>query len=206
MIDISTKKKPATARSAPTFLKGTCSKMLYNCGQRTSRLLLGLNLRPLENLLVWLMGLIVACGILINPETRADLGTTTLYIALLLMAINLLSISAVIVVALFCMLVLTSMCLYQGGFQRWESTTDLLRSLTVLAAIIFLALRSKQVSDSLRHKEVYMTGAQRLTQTGCFGFRADLGKHELVGAGGTNSRIPGGHALLCVIVPAAHPP
>jgi signal transduction histidine kinase len=156
--------------------KGTCSKMLFNSGQRISRLLFGFSLKPVENALVWLMGLIVACGILLNCETRTDFATTTLYIALLLMAINLLSISAVIVVALFCMLVLTSMCLYQGGFHRWESTMDLLRSLTVLAAIIFLALRSKRVCDSLRHKEVYMTGAQRLTQTGCFGFRADLAR------------------------------
>ena len=175
MIEIP-KKKPANARSAPASAKGTYSKMLYNSGQRASRFLFGLNLKPLENLLVWLMGLIVACGILINTETRSDLTTTTLYIALLLMAINLLSVSAVIVVALFCMLVLTSMCLYHGGFSRWEAVTDLLRSLTVLAAIIFLALRSKQVSDNLRHKEVYMVGAQRLTQTACFGFRADLGK------------------------------
>ena len=168
-------KKSAHPRTPP-FAQGTCSKMLYNIGQRTSRLMLGLSLKPLENLLVWLMGLIVACGILINTETRTDLTTTTLYIALLLMAINLLSISAVIVVALFCMLVLTSMCLYQGGFQRWETTTDLLHSLAVLAAIMYLALRSKKISDNLRHNEVYMVGAQCLTQTACFGFRADLGR------------------------------
>ncbi|MBV6826356.1 sensor histidine kinase [Pseudomonas sp. PD9R] len=149
--------------------------MLYNCGQRTSRFLIALGPNALENALVWLMALIVAYGILINTETRTDLATTTFYIALLLMAINLFSISAVIVVALSCMLVLTSIFLYQGVFQRWESTTELLRSLTVLAAITFLALRSKQVSDRLRHKEVYMVGAQRLTQTACFGFRADLG-------------------------------
>ncbi|VVN81225.1 Adaptive-response sensory-kinase SasA [Pseudomonas fluorescens] len=175
MIEIPTK-KPAQTRSALPSLKGTCSKMLYNKGQRTSRLLLSLRLKPLENLLVWLMGLIVACGIVINTETHADLITTTLYLALMLMAINLFSISVVIVVALCCMLMLTSICLYQGGFQRWESTTDLLRSLSVLAAITFLALRSKQASDNLRHKEVYMVGAQRLTQTACFGFRADLGR------------------------------
>jgi two-component system sensor kinase FixL len=167
--------KPAPPCTHP-FAKGTCSKMLFNKGQRTSRLMLGFSLKPLENGLVWLMGLLVACGILINTETRTDLTTTTLYIALLLMAINLLSISAVIVVALFCMLVLTSMCLYQGGFHHWETVTDLLHSLAVLAAIIYLALRSKQVSDNLRHKEVYMVGAQRLTQTACFGFRADLGR------------------------------
>jgi signal transduction histidine kinase len=167
--------KPAHARSTHPFLKGADSKMLYNSGQRTSRFLIATSLKPLENALVWLVGLIVACGIFINTETRTDLTTTTLYIALLLMAINLLSISAVILIALCCMSVLTAIFIYQGGFHRWESTSDLLRSLTVLAAITFVALRSKQVSDSLRHKEVYMVGAQRLTQTGCFGFRADLG-------------------------------
>jgi two-component system sensor kinase FixL len=170
MIETRTK-KPANARSAHPFLKGTCSKMLYNSGQRISRLLNSISLMPLENALVWLMGLIVACGVFINTEIP-----TVLYIALLLMAINLISIGAVIVVALGCMLTLTAIFLFQGGFYRWESTTELLRSLSVLAAIAFLALRSKQVSDSLRHKEVYMVGAQRLTQTACFGFRADLGK------------------------------
>jgi signal transduction histidine kinase len=170
MIEIPTR-KPADARSAPPFLKGTCSKMLYNSGQRTSRFLIRLRLKPLENVLVWLMGLIVACGILVNTD-----APTVLYLALLLMAINLLSTSMVIVVALFCMLGLTTMFLYQGGFYRWESTTEFLRDLSVLAAITILALRSKQFSDSLRHKEVYMVGAQRLTQTACFGFRADLGR------------------------------
>lgn len=175
MIETRTK-EPARARSAHLFLKGTCSKMLYKTGQRTSRLLTGINLKPLENTLVWLLGLIVAGGILINAQTRTDLPTTTHYIALLLMAINLFSVSAVIMVALFCMGVLTSMFMYQGGFYSWDSTTQLLHSLTVLAAITLLALRSKQVSDNLRHKEVYMVGAQRLTQTACFGFRADLGR------------------------------
>jgi two-component system, LuxR family, sensor kinase FixL len=167
--------KPAAPSTHP-FAKGTFSKMLYNTGQRTSRFLLDLSLERLKTPLTWLMGLIVACGILINTETHTDLTTATLYIALLLMAINLLSISAVIVVALFCMLALTSISLYQGAFHRWETFTDLLHSLAVLAAIVFLALRSKRISDNLRHKEVYMVGAQRLTQTACFGFRADLGR------------------------------
>ncbi|MGE8066457.1 sensor histidine kinase [Pseudomonas sp. NPDC089569] len=143
--------------------------MLYNSGQRTSRLLTGISLKPLENALVWLMGLIVAFGLLIATDTRS-----VLYIALLLMAIHLVSIGAVIVIALLCMVTLTSMFLYEGGLHRWESITQWLGNLSVLAAITLVALRGKQVSDNLRHKEVYMVGAQRLTQTACFGFRADL--------------------------------
>lgn len=88
--------------------------------------MLDLSLKPLENLLVWLMGLIVACGLLINNEARADLDTTTLYIALLLVAINLLSISAVIVVA----------------------------------------LRNKQVSDSLRRAQTQLAHVTRVTSLG----------------------------------------
>ncbi|KII36144.1 hypothetical protein NL64_04595 [Pseudomonas fluorescens] len=55
--------KPAHARSTHPFLKGADSKMLYNSGQRTSRFLIATSLKPLENALVWLVGLIVACGI-----------------------------------------------------------------------------------------------------------------------------------------------
>lgn len=167
--------EPADERSAHSFLRSffkvTFSKMLFNSGQRTPRTSIANSHKPLETLLVWLMGLIVAGGIIINTETRADLPTATLCIALLLMAINLFSISAVIVVALFCMLMLTTLLLYHGGLERWPSTADFLRSLSVLAAITLLALRCKTVCDGLRHKVVYFSGSQQLSQTGCLGFR-----------------------------------
>jgi signal transduction histidine kinase len=180
MIDSKTD-KPADARSAdsfsPSLPKGTFSTMLPNPGQRTSRSLIAFSLKPFENMLVWLMGLIVACGIIINTETRTDLPTATLCIAVLLMAINLFSISAVIVVALLCMLMLTTVFLYHSGFDRWESTEDFFRSLAVLAAITLLALRCKKTCDGLHHKVVYFSGSQQLSQTGCMGFRS--GREQL---------------------------
>ncbi len=135
---------------------------------------MGISANPLVNVLGWAVGLVVACGILIiNSETHSDLAPTLLYITLLLMAANLFSINLVITVALMCMLLLTATFLYNGGYYRWDTTTGFFRCLTALSAIAFLALRSKQASDSLRQNEAYLIGAQRLSQTGSVGFHGD---------------------------------
>lgn len=142
-------------------------------GQRSSRPLIGISPKPLENALGWIVGLIVACGILvINAETHSDLAPTILYITLLLMAANLFSINVVILVAVICMLLLTFTFLLNGGYHSWESATGFFRCLTALSAITFLAMRSKYAADSLRHNEAYLVGAQRLSQTGSIGFVA----------------------------------
>jgi nitrogen-specific signal transduction histidine kinase len=173
--------EPVAPRGAHAFLsavfKGTLCTMLFYSGQRTNRPLITLSLKPLETLLVWLMAAIVAGGIIIHTETRADLPTATLCIALLLMAVNLFSLSAVIVVALLCMLLLTTLFLYNGSVESWQSTADFFSSLTVLAAITLLALRCKSICDGLRHRVLYFSGSQQLSQTGCLGFRA--GREQL---------------------------
>lgn len=147
--------------------------MPCNSNPRLTRLL-DTPLKPLENLLLGLMSLFVAGGILVANQTTVDYPTTALYLALLLMAANLLPIAGVIYTVMLSMLALTLMWVFQGEFEHRESATQCLRELAAMAALAMLALRSKQVADHLRHKEVYMCGAQRLTQTGCFGFRADL--------------------------------
>ncbi|MEX3773095.1 sensor histidine kinase [Pseudomonas sp. MYb118] len=129
---------------------------------------------PWINALGWLIGLVVACGIVvINSETHNDLAPTILYITLLLMAANLFSINVVISIALMCILLLTATYLINGGYHHWESTTGFFRCLTALSAITFLALRSKYAAERLHHNELYLLGAQRLSQTGSIGFRAD---------------------------------
>ncbi|WP_083743233.1 ATP-binding protein [Pseudomonas sp. KK4] len=165
--------KPEKAADEYT-LKGSFSHLPFHSGQRTTRPVIAISLKPLENALVWLMGLIVACGIIINTESRADLPTATLCIAVLLMAINLFSLTAVILVSLFCMLMLTALFLYHGGLERWDwaSTTDFFRDLSLLAAITLLALRGKKICDELRHRVIYFSGSQQLSQTGCLGFRS----------------------------------
>lgn len=157
-----------------TMFKSVYDSLRYDPYQRASRPSMGISTHPLVNALGWAVGLVVACGIfIINSETHSDLAPTLLYITLLLMAANLFSINLVITVALMCMFLLTAMFLYNGGYHRWESTTGFFRCLTALSAIAFLALRSKQAADSLRHNEAYLIGAQRLSQTGSVGFRGD---------------------------------
>nr|WP_256222569.1 ATP-binding protein [Pseudomonas sp. Pf153] len=157
-----------------TMFRNIYDSLRYNPCQIASRPSMGISPNPMVNTLGWAVGLLVACGIvIINSETRSDLAPTLLYITLLLMAANLFSINLVITVALMCMFLLTAMFLYNGGYHRWDSTTGFFRCLTALSAIAFLALRSKQASDSLRHNEAYLVGAQRLSQTGSFGFRGD---------------------------------
>ncbi|AWY44367.1 PAS domain-containing sensor histidine kinase [Pseudomonas putida] len=151
--------------------------MLFNSGQRTTRPRTAISLKPFENLLAWLMGLIVACGIIINTETRADFPTATLCIAVMLMAINLFSISVVILVALMGVLTQTTAFLYQGGFESWDRTADFLRDLSLLAVVALLALRCKKTSDGLQHRVIYFSGSQQLSQTGCMGFRS--GREQL---------------------------
>lgn len=156
------------------MFKGACNKMLNNPDPITSRPLFGNRPKPWENALCWIIGLVVAGGIvIINSKTHADLAPTILYITLLLMAAKLFSINVVISVALMCMALLTTKFIYNGDYERWESITAFFRCLTALSAITFLALRSKYASDSLRHNEAYLIGAQRLSQTGSVCFRAD---------------------------------
>ena len=147
----------------------TPAKMLRNVYQslrhtpcpKASGPSMAVSTHPLVNALGWAVGLVVACGIvIINSETHSDLAPTLLYITLLLMAANLFSINLVITVALMCMFLLTTTFLYNGGYHRWESITGFFRCLTALSAIAFLALRSKQASDSLRHNQAYLIEAQ----------------------------------------------
>ena len=157
------------------MIKASLSKKRYTPGQITPRPLISISPRPLENALGWIIGLVVACGIvIINSQTHTDYAPTILYITLLLMAANLFSINVVILVALMCIALLTALFIYHGGYQHWETTTGFFRCLTALSAITFLALRSKYAADRLRHNEAYLTGAQRLSQTGNVCFRADL--------------------------------
>ncbi|MEZ1314963.1 ATP-binding protein [Pseudomonas fluorescens] len=132
-----------------------------------------INIRPTPwvNALGWMVGLVVATGILvINSQTSTDIAPTILYITLLLMAANLFSINVVISIALMCMLLLTVTYLFNGGYTHWDSTTSFFRCLTALSAITFLALRSKYAAQQLHHNELYLLGAQRLSQTGSIGF------------------------------------
>lgn len=166
--------RSATARKSSPFFFNLFAATPRTSDTRTVDAASSISPNPLINALGWLVGLVVVIGILvINSETRSDFAPTILYITLLLMAANLFSINVVINIALMCIVLLTATYFYNGGYERWESTTGFFRCLTALSAITFLALRSKHAADRLRHNELYLIGAQRLSQTGSVGFCGD---------------------------------
>jgi PAS domain S-box-containing protein len=174
MAAMKNKRSSDTLGNWPLFLRHLYGNMAYNPHRISSRQPIGISPNPWVNALGWVVGLIVACGIvIINSETHTDWAPTILYITLLLMAANLFSINLVISVAVMCILLLTSIYVYNGGYHRWESTTGFFRCLTALSAITFLALRSKFAADTLRHNEAYLIGAQRLSRTGSVTFSGD---------------------------------
>lgn len=142
---------PASARREQSWLTGLWDRLVFTPRQPQARAAFGISPTPAINVLGWVVGLVVACGIfVINSETHTDWAPTLLYITLLLMAANLFSINVVIGVALFSIALLTALFLYNGNYERWESITGFFRCLTALSAITFLALRSKYAADSLR--------------------------------------------------------
>jgi PAS domain S-box-containing protein len=127
-----------------------------------------------ETWLAWGIGLVVAVGIVIinaAPHHR-DIAATIIYLTLLLMAANVVSVRVVIGVSLFCMATIVAMFFIDEGYRDWDSLTGFVRCLTALSAIGFLAARCNQAADKLRQNEIYLTEAQRLSQTGSVAFCA----------------------------------
>ncbi|MFJ3487631.1 sensor histidine kinase [Pseudomonas sp. NPDC090202] len=139
--------------------------------------MLSIGRKRYETLLVWGIGLVVAAGIVVisTAAHHRDIAATVIYLTLLLMAANIVSLRVVIGVSLFCMATIVVMFFVDRGYQDWDSLTSFVRCLTALSAIGFLAARAKQASDALRQNDIYMTGAQRLSLTGsvCFSGQND---------------------------------
>lgn len=146
-----------------------------NGGTSLRQPLIDLSKRRYEQWLVWGIGLVVAVGIVIinTAAHHRDIAATVIYLTLLLMAANVFSIRVVIGVSLLCMGMVVAMFFIDEGYQDWDSVTSFVRCLTALSAIAFLAMRGKQAADTLRQNEIYLTGAQRLSQTGSLGLSAD---------------------------------
>jgi signal transduction histidine kinase len=158
------------------FDSAACFSPSASSGGTSSRQpLIDLSKRRYEQWLVWGIGLVVAVGIVIinTAAHHRDIAATVIYLTLLLMAANVFSIRVVIGVSLLCMGMVVAMFFIDEGYQDWDSVTSFVRCLTALSAIAFLAMRGKQAADTLRQNEIYLTGAQRLSQTGSLGLSAD---------------------------------
>jgi PAS domain S-box-containing protein len=141
-----------------------------------------------ETWLVWGIGLVVTAGIIVINTTahHRDIAATVIYLTLLLMAVNILTIQVVVGVSLVCMATIVVMFFVDAGYQDWDSFTSFVRCLTAFSAIGFLAARAQQAADSLHLHQIYLTGAQRLSQTGSVNFSAMT---ELMSWSGESARI-----------------
>lgn len=152
---------PFSSRITPAFADRTNASPLINVSK--SRY---------ETWLVWAIGLVVTAGIAVisTAAHHRDIAATVIYVTLLLMAANVFTLRIVIGVSLMCMASIVVMFFVDHGYQDWDSFTSFVRCLTALSAIGFLATRAKQAADNLRQHEIYLTGAQCLSQTGSVTF------------------------------------
>jgi signal transduction histidine kinase len=141
-------------------------------GNMIARPLICLSKRRYETWLVWAIGLVVTAGIAVisTAAHHRDIAATVIYVTLLLMAANVFTLRIVIGVSLMCMATIVVMFFVDHGYQDWDSFTSFVRCLTALSAIGFLATRAKQAADELRQHQIYLTGAQCLSQTGSVTF------------------------------------
>ena len=166
--------RSAGIRQSPFRAKGLFSALRYRVTPNISRPFFGLNLRGLDKTIGLIAAIVVALGIvLVNYSGQSDLVPTLLYLSVLLMAANLFSINLVIIAAALSIALLTLMFLIDSGYHSWDAANGYFRCLVGLAAMSILAVRCKYAGDSLRHNQAYLTGAQRLSQTGSVGFCGD---------------------------------
>lgn len=121
-----------------------------------------------------LLALLVAAFVVVFKFlTHLSVATTVLYITLVLMSANVFTVKMVSTVALSCFIVLTVIFVVERDYENTEAVGAFVRCLVSLAAITFLALRSKRIADRLRRNEAYMVGAQRLSRVGSVSFKVD---------------------------------
>ncbi|MFJ3485426.1 sensor histidine kinase [Pseudomonas sp. NPDC090202] len=124
--------------------------------------------------IIWGIGLAITAGIILidTVPNHRDIAATGIYLSVLLLAANILTIRMVGGVSLVCMVTIILKFFIDAGYEDWNSITAFVRCLTALSAIGFLATRAKQAADNLHLHQIYLTGAQRLSHTGSVNFSA----------------------------------
>ncbi|MGJ7516988.1 sensor histidine kinase [Pseudomonas baetica] len=128
----------------------------------------------LSDAMAWLAAIAVGGMIFItNSMLDMDVAPTLLYITLVFMSANIFSVPMFITVAVSCIGFLTLSFIVDEGFRDQKQIAGFVRCLIALTTISLLALRSKRASDSLRRKEAFFLGAQKLSHTGSIGLIVD---------------------------------
>jgi PAS domain S-box-containing protein len=128
----------------------------------------------LSDAAAWLAAIAVGGMIFItNSMLNVDVAPTLLYITLVFMSANIFSIPMFLAVAISCIGFLTISFILDEGYQDQKLIAGFVRCLIALTTITLLALRSKRATDTLRRKEAFFLGAQKLSHTGSIGFTFD---------------------------------
>lgn len=128
----------------------------------------------LSDALAWLAAIAVGSMIFItNSYLDLDIAPTLFYITLVFMSANFFSVPVFLAVAFGCVAILTTSFLVDAGYRDHKLIAGFVRCLIALTTITLLALRSKRATESLRRKEAFFLGAQKLSHTGSVGFTID---------------------------------
>lgn len=128
----------------------------------------------MSDAMAWLAAIAVGSMIFItNSLLNMDVAPTLLYITLVFMSANIFSVPMFITVAVSCIGLLTVSFIVDEGYRDQKLIAGFVRCLIALTTITLLALRSKRASDSLRRKEAFFLGAQKLSHTGSIGLIVD---------------------------------
>ncbi|WP_137805684.1 sensor histidine kinase [Pseudomonas sp. G(2018)] len=128
----------------------------------------------ISDAMAWPAAIAVGSMIFItNSLLNMDVAPTLLYITLVFMSANIFSVPMFITVAVSCIGFLTVSFIVDEGYRDQKLIAGFVRCLIALTTITLLALRSKRASDSLRRKEAFFLGAQKLSHTGSIGLIVD---------------------------------
>lgn len=122
----------------------------------------------------WLAAIAVGSMIYItNAYLDLDVAPTLFYITLVFMSANIFPVPVFLAVALGCLTLLTADFLVDEGYRDHRGIAGFVRCVIALTTISLLALRSKRATETLRRKEAFFLGAQKLSHTGSIGFIID---------------------------------
>ncbi|WP_419711046.1 sensor histidine kinase [Pseudomonas sp. NFX224] len=128
----------------------------------------------MSDAVAWLAALAVGCMIFItNAYLDLDVAPTLFYITLVFTSANFFPVPVFLAVALGCVAILTATFIADAGYRDHRLIAGFVRCLIALTTITLLALRSKRATDTLRRKEAFFLGAQKLSHTGSIGFTID---------------------------------
>lgn len=119
----------------------------------------------------WVAAIAVGSLIFItNAYLNVDIAPTLFYITLVFMSANVFPVPLFLAVAGGCVIILTTDFIADAGYRDHRSIAAFARCLIALITISLLALRSKRATETLRRKEAFFVGAQKLSHTGSVGF------------------------------------